>query len=138
MSRLDDELRAALGRAEPPPDFTARVLARVAAEQAAATTLARPGVTRPRWWQALADLFRPLAWRPALAGALAAVIVAAGLGAGEYRRHRQERAEGERAKAQVMLALQIASAKLNVAQKKVQEHHRRGPGAKPAAHQQSN
>jgi hypothetical protein len=41
-----------------------------------------------------------------------------------------EIAEGERAKEQVMMAMRIASAKLNIAQKKVNETTEREPDAK--------
>lgn len=88
---LDDELRSALERREPSPDFTARVLARVAAQPM------RPARVWPRWVAAMA----------------ASLLLAAG--ALEYRHY-----QGERAKAQVMLAVRIAGSKLNKAQKKVQ------------------
>jgi hypothetical protein len=61
----------------------------------------------------------------AMAGAMAVLMVIAGFGV-HYRRENERRrlaeiAEGERAKEQVMLAMRIAGAKLNVAQKKVRE-----------------
>jgi hypothetical protein len=61
----------------------------------------------------------------ATAGAMAVLLVIAGFGV-HYRRENERRrlaeiAEGERAKEQVILAMRIASAKLNVAQKKVRE-----------------
>jgi hypothetical protein len=89
---LDDELRSALRRREPSPDFTERVLARVAAAPA------RRG--RQPW----------VRWIGAAAAAL--LLTAGGL---EYRHY-----EGERAKSQVLLAVRIAGGKLNKAQKKVQ------------------
>ena len=46
MSRLDDELRNAFKRQQPPADFTARVLERVA----------RQPEPRPSLWQRLAAL----------------------------------------------------------------------------------
>jgi hypothetical protein len=94
---LDDELRSALRRQEPSPDFTERVLARVSAARV------RPA---PRSW---------LSW-PATrwVAAMAALLVLA-LGALEYRQQ-----QGERAKSQVLLAVRIAAHKLNKAQKKVQ------------------
>jgi hypothetical protein len=87
---LDEELKLALARREPPPDFTKRVLARVAAQPA-----------RP--------VLRPMRWVAALAASL---LLAAGTL--EYRHY-----QGERAKAQVMLAMRIAASKLSKAQKKV-------------------
>jgi hypothetical protein len=88
---LENEIRAALARREPPADFTARVLARAAAEPA--------GRGRRRWTR----------WAAAMA---ASVLLAAG--AAEFHEYR-----GEQAKAKVMLAVKIAGAKLNKAQKKV-------------------
>jgi hypothetical protein len=44
-------------------------------------------------------------------------------------------AEGQRAKEQVMLAMRIASAKLNVAQRKVKEAGQRDEGHPEAEHQ---
>ncbi len=89
---LDDELRSALARREPRPDFTARVLARAAARSA------RPA---PRVW---------VRWVAAMAASL---LLAAG--SLEYRHY-----QGERAKSQVLVAVRIAARKLNKAQKKVQ------------------
>jgi hypothetical protein len=89
---LEDELRSALRRREPSPDFTARVLARVAAAPVRRAT--RPWV---RWAAPIA----------------AALLLAAG--SLEYRHY-----QGERAKSQVMLAMRIAGRKLNKAQRKVQ------------------
>jgi len=89
---FDDELRLALRREEPSPAFTERVLARVAA------TRVRPA--RQPW----------IRW---VAGMAAALMLAAG--GMEYREY-----QGERAKAQVLLAVRIAGGKLNKAHKKVQ------------------
>jgi len=89
---LEDELRSALRRHEPSPDFTARVLARVSAA---------PARRASRMW------LRPVA-------AMAAALLLAA-GALEYRQYR-----GERAKSQVLLAVRIAGSKLNKEQKKVQ------------------
>jgi hypothetical protein len=95
---LEDELRSALGRREPSPDFAARVLARISA--------APPRrVTR--------------GWTRGVAGIAAAVMLAAG--ALEYRHY-----EGERAKEQVLRAVRIAAVKLSKAQKKVRMLNHRG------------
>jgi len=93
---LDDELRSALQRQEPPPEFAERVLARVAAVP----------VRMPRPW------FRLPVMRWAAAMAATVMLLAGGL---EYRHY-----EGERAKAQVLLAVRIAANKLNKVQRKVQ------------------
>jgi len=110
MSRLDDELRWALRRREPSQDFAERVLARIALQDAA------PKPARGSWWRALLPGPR---W--AMVGALACLL-AVTVGVHRYRVNERTRAEGEVAKAQVMLALQIASAKLNFAQRKVLSH----------------
>jgi hypothetical protein len=123
MSRFDDELRQALSREEPSPDFTDRVMARVAELQKR---------EKPRektdWLKRLAEFFRPpqMKWTKwATAAAMALLLVIAGFGVHHRRENEKRRlaeiAEGERAKEQVMLAMRIASAKLNVAQKKVHE-----------------
>ncbi len=100
MSRLEDELRTALRREQPSAGFAGRVLARAA----------QP---RRSFW----DFFHLPAFRWAVAGALALIMVVAGL---EYRRE-QERARGEAAKQQLMLALRITGSKLRLAQHKVQQ-----------------
>ena len=94
---FEDELRSALRRREPSPDFTARVLARVASAQPPQTV--QPWARRPllRW----------------VSGIAATLILAAG--AFEYRQY-----QGEQAKTQVLQAMRIAASKLNKAQKKVQ------------------
>jgi len=146
MSKFDDELKLALRREEPSPDFTNRLMARIAQLPAAETPSARQEKSRETrrlgdkgagrlgdWWQRLIAVFQvpKLGW--AMTGAMAVILFAGIFGAMQYREHQLElrrqaelaeqaaNAEGERAKEQVMLAMRIASAKLNVAQKKVQE-----------------
>jgi len=134
MSRFDfdDELRQALSREEPSHDFTDRVMARVA-------ELRKREKPRGKtdWLRRLAKFFHPpqmgqrrwMKWAPqmkwAMAGAMAVLLIVAGLGLHHRRENEKRRlaeiAEGERAKEQVMLAMRIASAKLNVAKKKVHE-----------------
>ena len=104
MSRLEDLLKEAMHRREPPAGFTERVLSRIANE--------RPIRNRRK---SLFDLFRlpQLRW----AGALAAMIaLVAGV---EFYRQRQIRIEGELAKEQVMLALRITASELQYAKQKV-------------------
>ena len=104
---FDEELKAALKRREPPAGFAERVLAR--AHSPAATRL-------PSWRERWAGWLTPgprQAWLTA--GVVAALLlVTSGV---EYRR----RAQGELAKQQVMLALEIAGSKLNYVQKKTLE-----------------
>ncbi len=128
---LEKELKQALRRHEPSNDFAERVMARVAEQsQLACVDAPRESIS---WWQRrLAGFFEMPQWRWAAAGALACMLIA--VGAYRYREHQRieaerlalEQVEGERAKEQVIFALQIASAKLNVAQRKVRESSERG------------
>jgi len=120
MNRFDEELKTALRREEPSPDFTDRLMARVA-------ELQRQEKSREKtdWLRKIAEFFQPPTMKWAMAGAMAAILIIAGFGV-HFRRENERRllaeiAEGERAKEQVMLAMRIASAKLNVAQKKIHE-----------------
>ena len=147
MSRFDDELKLALQREQPSPDFTDRVMARIAELPAPQPQRQGEG-GRGRWgeWRrnVVAWFELPkLGW--ATAGALAVVLFAALFGVMRYREHQQElrrqaeiaaQVEGERAKEQVMLAMRIASAKLNLAQKKVQQTSQRGDD-RSTGHQQN-
>ena len=74
MSRLDDELKIALRRQEPSADFAERLLARL------------PAAPQPqrRWWDSLAEFFRPNALR--LAAATAVVLLIAAIGFVQYQR----------------------------------------------------
>lgn len=103
---FDDELRTALKRREPPEGFAERVLTR-----AQSPTARRLPSWRERWaW--LNPRSRPV-W--VTAGVVAAMLlVTSGV---QYQRQRQ----GELAKQQVMLALEIAGSKLNYVQKKTLE-----------------
>ena len=101
MSRLDDELRAALGRREPPAGFAARVVARAAADAG-----------RRRWWSV-----PRLRWAAALAACL---VLAGGV---EMERERRIRRQGELAKQQVMLALRITGNKLQFVKEKIHAIH---------------
>jgi hypothetical protein len=120
MNRFDEELKLALRREEPSPDFTDRVMARVAELQ----KREKPG-EEAGWLRRLAEFFQPAQMKWAMAGAMAILLVIAGFGVHHRRESERRRlaeiAEGERAKEQVMLAMRIVSAKLNVAQKKVNE-----------------
>jgi hypothetical protein len=118
MNRFDDELKNALRREEPSPDFTDRVMARVAELKKKEKQGEKTG-----WMRRLAEFFQPPQMKWAMAGAMAIVLLVAGFGVYRSRENERRRlaeiAEGEQAKEQVMLAMRIASAKLNVAQKKV-------------------
>jgi hypothetical protein len=101
MNRLENELRNAMKREDPPEGFAERVLARAAEtkQNSRIRIFARPGF---RW---------------ALAGAIGLLLVAAGV---EYRQEKLEQVRGEAAKTQLMLALRITADKLQLAQEKVQ------------------
>ena len=77
MSRLDDELRNAFSRQQPPADFTARVLERVARQPA----------PRVSWWRRLAMLLEPPKLRWVAIGVTASLMLA--IGAAQYSRIRQ-------------------------------------------------
>jgi hypothetical protein len=91
MDWLEQELKDALAREDPPADFASRVLRR-------AERPVTPVYRFPRWL-----------------AAAAAVVVLAGTGL-EYRQYR-----GEMAKEQVMRAFEIASVKVNRIQTQVRE-----------------
>ncbi len=91
MSRLDEDLRNAM-----------RVIA-IAAEE------------KPKPWS---RIFQSRGLRWALAGAVCLMLAIAGI---EYRQAREERARGEAAKDQLMLALRLAGGKLQYAQSKIQQ-----------------
>ncbi|MCI0337568.1 MAG: hypothetical protein L0226_08330 [Acidobacteria bacterium] len=133
---LEKELRQALRREEASPDFTNRVMARIAALPAGIKQ--EKSREKTGWWEKLAEFFRPAPMKWAMAGAIVCLLMFAVLGLHRYREHQRaiaEMAEGERAKEQVMLAMKIASAKLNVAQKKVQQSGERETETKRAERQ---
>lgn len=107
MNPLDQELKNALRRQEPSADFTRRVMAGLKSEPA----------PKLGWGEAIHHLFRFPALRWATVAALCASLTIGGLA---YRRHQQTVEQGEMARAKVMLALHIASSKLNVALRDVQ------------------
>ncbi len=92
MDRLEESLKSALARKEPPGGFAQRVAARAAAPPRAA------------------------AWVPQRWIAAAAVVVMAVGGGMAYRQH-----QGEMAKEQVMQAMKITAVKLHRIQAHVQE-----------------
>ena len=105
LNQLDDlerELREGLAARPAPEGFAERVLARVASRKA-------PPRSHPAFF---------LHWRGALGVALiAAVLITAGL----WQRRRQQRIAGERARAQVILALRITNSTLDaILQQKLQ------------------
>lgn len=112
---LERDLQRALRRKQPSADFTSRVLARLPEE-------------KPSRWHS---------WfgAPVLRWATAAVVVVAvGSGGYAYRQHKQEEERGRLARQQVMLALRITGAKLQLAQQRV---HRIGADQSAAPPQET-
>ena len=109
MSYLEDDLKMALRRTEPPEDFAKRVLTRANA----------PAPPEPAWWGRLAVLLRPprVQW-VALSVVASIIIPVAGV---QYRKERQLQVEGEKAKEQLVLAVRVAGSKLHHVQQKVLE-----------------
>ena len=105
---LEMKLKQALARTDPPQGFAGRVMARVARGEAP-----RPA---PWHWPLFGWLLAP-AWRTALAGALACLLLlTAGLAYREHRlrlRAEAERARAEQARAELILALRITGAQLS-------------------------
>jgi hypothetical protein len=103
MKRLEDELRNAMRQEEPPAGFAERVLARATEKKQSA------------WISIFSS--RGLRW--AVAGAMCLALAVAGI---EHKRAHEERARGEAAKEQLMLALRITGSKLQFVQTKVHQH----------------
>ncbi len=103
MNRFEDELRHALRRQPPPPGFAERVLAGASQPKSRWSLAGLSGVRRMQW---------------AVAGVLALIMVGAGI---EYQHQRRERARGEAARTQLLLALRITGSKLQFAQQKLQQ-----------------
>ena len=113
MKPIEDELRRALRRIDPPAAFTNRVMARVKEQSAV-----RSGFD---WLRPFRMRFgsrdrRSGAWlKPALgfAAAIAVLLVVVSAVAWHQRQVREEQRQGELARAQVMQALRITSVKLH-------------------------
>jgi len=111
MDPLEQKLKQALEGQDPPEGFADRVLRRCLDQRAAEATASpapareRPE-TRPSDWK---EWLVPRGWRLALAGSLVVVILGVGIG---YRQH-QERLRGEKAHAELMLALEITGKQIS-------------------------
>ena len=115
MSPFEEKLRNALRREAAPEGFAEKVLART-------RDLPRPGA---RAWRQFGAFLRLPVIRWTLAAAALFLVIAAGMI--HHERQERLRQEGEMARRQVRQALRIASVKLNVARKKVQEINRLTP-----------
>ena|ERR1700730_5076467 len=102
MDPFEHALRKTLRRREPSGEFTVRVMAAVARQ------------TRPE------PASRPWLSLFGLRGIVTAALGVAILGGGLVYRQEQQRTEGRAARRQVLVALQIAAAKMRLAQAKVQ------------------
>ena len=101
---MHDELRDALRRVDPPAGFADRVIGKVRLKSdttGSASSRQAPAIFR---------------W------AIAATVVAALGGGAWYRTEERRRAEGEEAKRQVLLSLNIAGNKLRSIEMKVNNH----------------
>jgi hypothetical protein len=124
MHFSEDDIRAALTREDPGPEFTRRLMERV--NQAEQKASAKPARGWPDW-------LILLRLRPALTGALATIVVLAGGGLG-YMRHVQierqrqhDLALAKEAEQQAILALRITNAKLNRVFQRVRESQQNEP-----------
>ncbi|MBZ5687990.1 MAG: hypothetical protein LAP86_23490 [Acidobacteriia bacterium] len=116
---IEDALRNALHREDAPEGFVLQVLAR--AEQ---QNSAEQDAQSASW---LSMISQPLVrW-----AALAAVSISLVIGGVHYRNLQRQRAEGEAAKQQLMLALRIAGSKLQLAKEKVNEINTSRPESQP-------
>jgi hypothetical protein len=123
MSPINDELKNALRRQEPPHGFADRVLARLADEKSEHLGPAsRSSVSRSSTFGILIKRFSTqpfLHW--ATAAALAVVLIAGAIHYRQIHRLNAERAAGKAAKQRLVLALHIASSKLQLAKTKVKQ-----------------
>jgi hypothetical protein len=108
MTPFEEELKQALARQEPPGDFTARVLARCAREDAN---------KRRGFWH---NLWAAPAWRVS-AVAAALVLVVGGTAFEQHEREVERQARGMAAKRQLILAMRIAGTKLQEVRQRVRE-----------------
>jgi hypothetical protein len=116
MQFSEDDLRDALKRKDPGPEFTRRVMARVSQPEAGAKH------AEPPRRHGLSGWFSAFRLGPALAAAVAVLlVVGAWIGYQSYQQHEREahviqlqrEAEAKKAQQQTILALRIASEKLN-------------------------
>ena len=111
---MHDELREALRRVEPPDGFAERVMR---------TAASRPVAPKPavEAWRAKADEWRGmLVTRLAIAATLVITI-----GAGAWHSAEERRREGEEAKRQVLVSLNIAGSKLREVQMRINHEQER-------------
>ncbi len=110
MTPFEEQLKQALARQEPSPDFTSRVLAEAARQEQEKQAAGWRSWFRQSWFQI------PLrhAWR--LAPVMVAFLVVSGV---VVYRERQREVQGQAAKQQLLQALRIAGSKLHHTQQRV-------------------
>ena len=96
---IEKDLKDALARREPPVGFAGRMMARLPKERSVRSV-------RPKFWN----------WR---VPAAAALLLTMGGGLAEYQRRENQRRQGERATAELIYALDLASQKLSGTRAKV-------------------
>ncbi len=108
MNQMEEALKRALSREEVPEGFAERVLVRASQQEPVFI------VPRDPWWRVFS---KPLVRWAAIAATAASLV----MGGVHYRSVQRERAKGEAAKQQLMLALRIAGSKLQLAKARVNE-----------------
>ena len=105
---LEDDLRRALKRTDPPSDFAGRVIARVEREAARPPRGGSLVASTPvKHWLAAAAMLALVSW-----------------GGARYYDYQQSLAEARRVEAEIHLAMQITSEAIARVQEKVREHSR--------------
>jgi hypothetical protein len=120
MPFSEDDLRSALKREDPGPEFTQRVMARVAQQEKAVRA---PGRDRGGWFAWL----RPLRLHPAMAAVAAALVLAVATWMGYQRYQAIQVARAREAEQQAILALRITNAKLNHVFQRVKQSETNDP-----------
>jgi len=123
MQFSEDDLRSALQRKDPGPEFTQRVMARVAQQTVSQKSVLKTGNAKDLERAGWQSWFAVSSWRPVMAGAIAAVIFAimAWIGIERYQSYIEqvrnqkvhEEMQARNAEQQAVRALRITSAKLN-------------------------
>ena len=99
MENLDNQLKRSLIRKDPPPNFTAKVMARIQAREA------KP---EPGGWFLLLH-----GQRAAMAAGMACLMLVGGAGAAYHQYQLDQQRRAEAARDQLVQALQITSVQLN-------------------------